>query len=205
VERDDHGERRQGLASQPNASAGRSSPASVIASGYKNAARPPDSFALKTIGRPIAATFAVVVGCGKIGETAKRSETTGHAIKASPTLTPCNGPNVGRGRQGPRSKNAKWTERSRSWRRCASRQSARRGPALSERVARDGVCGAAPEEGFRRETVRRQVPDVIWKNRRLIFVGTAGKHPARDRRALLRAPCNRFWSALPSRHTSRPL
>jgi len=61
----------KGLASQPNASAEKF--AGVIASGYKNAC--PDSFDVKLLGAN-AATFAVVVGCGKIGEASKRSETT---------------------------------------------------------------------------------------------------------------------------------
>jgi hypothetical protein len=61
----------KGLASQPNVSPEKF--AGVIASGYKNAC--PDSFDLKLLGAN-AATFAVVVGCGKIGETTKRSETT---------------------------------------------------------------------------------------------------------------------------------
>ena len=61
----------KGLASQPNASAEKV--AGVIASGYKNACA--DSFDVKLLGAN-AATFAVVVGCGKIGEATKRSETT---------------------------------------------------------------------------------------------------------------------------------
>lgn len=61
----------RGLASAPNASAEKF--AGVIASGFKKAC--PDTFDVKVLGAN-SETFAVVVGCGKIGEAAKRSETT---------------------------------------------------------------------------------------------------------------------------------
>jgi hypothetical protein len=97
----------KGLASQPNASAEKF--AGVIATGFKNAC--PDTFDLKLLGAN-AATFAVVVGCGKIGEASKRSETTLIiAIKGSADLYTVQWSERGKPADKADVNNAKWAER----------------------------------------------------------------------------------------------
>jgi hypothetical protein len=97
----------KGLASQPNASAEKF--AGVIATGFKNAC--PDSFDLKLLGAN-AATFAVVVGCGKIGEATKRSETTLIiSIKGSADLYTVQWSERGKPADKADVNNAKWAER----------------------------------------------------------------------------------------------
>jgi len=97
----------KGLASQPNASAEKF--AGVIATGFKKAC--PDSFDVKVLGAN-AETFATVVGCGKIGEVTKRSETTLIvAIKGSADLYTVQWSERGKPADKADVGNAKWVER----------------------------------------------------------------------------------------------
>lgn len=97
----------KGLASQPNASAEKF--AGVIASGYKKVC--PDSFDVRVLGAN-ETTFATVVGCGKIGEATKRSETTLIiAIKGSADLYTVQWAERGKPADKADVGNAKWAER----------------------------------------------------------------------------------------------
>lgn len=97
----------KGLALQPNASAEKF--AGVIATGFKNAC--PDSFDVKVLGAN-ATTFATVIGCGKIGEASKRSETTLIiAIKGTADLYTVQWSERGKPVDKADVGNAKWAER----------------------------------------------------------------------------------------------
>jgi hypothetical protein len=97
----------KGLALQPNASAEKF--AGVIATGFKNAC--PDSFDAKVLGAN-ATTFATVIGCGKIGEASKRSETTLIiAIKGTADLYTVQWSERGKPADKADVGNAKWAER----------------------------------------------------------------------------------------------